>query len=261
MVIMMIKVKQDMTGWIMSEHGVENSKIIVIEQAEDYISPQGYHYAQWLCQCNCGNPNTFIVRGSDLKRGHTLSCGCFCLNSRKRSNIFELDFEDKYGLYGIGYCSNTGTKFYFDMDDYDKIKNYCWHERINGNYHSIEAWNPKTQTKIKMHWLIADKYFDHKDRNALNNRKYNLRPANSAQNSSNRNITNRNKTGIVGVRWDKSRNKWVAHICVNNNKMRLGSFINKDDAIKARLQAEFEYVGEYAPQQHLFEQYGIVNKL
>ena len=30
-----------------------------------------------------------------------------------------------------------------------------------------------------------------------------------------------------------------------------------DDAIKARLNAEAKYFGKFAPQRHLFEQYGI----
>lgn len=42
----------------------------------------GYHYypnskrkTQWLCKCDCGNEITVI--GSDLRNGHTQSCGCF----------------------------------------------------------------------------------------------------------------------------------------------------------------------------------------
>lgn len=34
-------------------------------------------------------------------------------------------------------------------------------------------------------------------------------------------------------------------------------FDNKEDAIRARLQAEKEYFGEFAPQRHLFEEHGI----
>lgn len=30
---------------------------------------------RWLCRCDCGNEK--IVRGSDLRNGHTQSCGCF----------------------------------------------------------------------------------------------------------------------------------------------------------------------------------------
>ena len=42
----MVKVKEDMTGWVMSEHGVSGSRLIVIRQAEDYVSPNGTHYAR-----------------------------------------------------------------------------------------------------------------------------------------------------------------------------------------------------------------------
>lgn len=33
--------------------------------------------------------------------------------------------------------------------------------------------------------------------------------------------------------------------------------IKKDDAIKARLNVEVKYFGEFAPQKHLYKQYGI----
>ena len=64
----------DMTGWIMKEHGVPNSRLTVIEPADDHITTGGNHYTQWLCQCDCGNH--VIVRGAYLRNGNTLSCGC-----------------------------------------------------------------------------------------------------------------------------------------------------------------------------------------
>lgn len=73
----MVKVREDMTGWVMSEHGVSDSRLIVIRQAEDYVSPNGTHYARWLCECNCEEHNQIIARGNDIKSGHTLSCGCY----------------------------------------------------------------------------------------------------------------------------------------------------------------------------------------
>lgn len=41
----------NMTGWKMWEHGVVDSKIIVIDQA-----PSRGGHALWNCKCNCGNP-------------------------------------------------------------------------------------------------------------------------------------------------------------------------------------------------------------
>ena len=255
----MVKVKEDLSGWKMCEHGFPNSRITIIKQAEDYVTQQGGHYARWQCKCNSGNTELFIVNTSELKNGDTQSCGCIRRELNKKYNNYTLNLEDEHGKYGIGYCSNTNKEFYFDLEDYDKIKDYCWYEIDCGEYHTIEAWDCKTNTntQIKMHWLILGKYYDHKDRNALNNRKYNLRKATFTQNSANRSITNRNSSGIIGVGYEKSRKKWYAHIGINNKKIKLGRFVNKEDAIRARLRAERQYFGEFAPQRHLFKEYCI----
>jgi len=73
--------KIDMTGWVMKEHGVPNSRIIVIEEDLEYTkmhiqSKQIY----WKCKCNCGN--IFTASGGNIRNGHTISCGCF----RKETN-------------------------------------------------------------------------------------------------------------------------------------------------------------------------------
>ena len=254
----MVKVKEDMTGWIMSEHGFPNSRLSIIRQAEDYITPQGLHYAQWWCSCSCGNSGNFIRKGADIRCGDVQSCGCLRVDTHKKYNRVVLNLEDEYGEYGIGYCSNTDNEFYFDMDDYDKIKEYCWYEVDCGEYHTMEAYEKTTQSQIKMHWLIVGKHYDHADRNPFNNRKYNLRKATVAQNSANRRILKRNTSGFIGLCWEEKRNKWKTSICVNNKRINLGRFDNKEDAIRARLRAEKEYFGEFAPQQHLFNEYDII---
>ena len=60
----------------------------------------------------------------------------------------------------------------------------------------------------------------------------------------------------MGVGWYKRYDKWRAYIKVDKN-ITLGYFENKDDAIRTRLKAEQKYFGEFAPQKHLYEQYGI----
>jgi hypothetical protein len=80
----MVKVKEDMTGWIMSEHGVIDSRLIIIKQVEDYVSPNGQRQAQYLCKCNCGSNKDIITRAMWLKSGHTKSCGCI-VNEGTRS--------------------------------------------------------------------------------------------------------------------------------------------------------------------------------
>ena len=247
----MVKVREDMTGWVMSEHDVPDSKLTVIEQAEDYVATTGAHYAQWLCECSCSDKTRIILRGNAIKNGNIKSCGCL----RKKRNKYDLS-----GEYGIGFASNTNKEFYFDLEDYDKIKDYCWHESISSNgYHAMTT-QIKTidgRKNIYMHSFLGYAYHDHMDRNPLNNRKNNLRPATHIENSRNRGKPSHNTSGFIGVAWDKTRSRWISYVKLDGKFKKLGRFKNKEDAIKARLEAELKYFGEFAPQQHLFEQYGV----
>lgn len=72
------------------------------------------------------------------------------LGRPKKYNRVILNLEDEYGKYGIGYCSNTNSEFYFDMEDYHNIKNYTWCEHIlQSGYHALEAWDSKTKKSYK----------------------------------------------------------------------------------------------------------------
>ena len=254
----MVKVREDMTGWKMCEHGVPDSMITVLKQVDDYVTPKGQHIAQWIVECNCKDHTQFITTGQSLRSGHTKSCGC--LNTQTLEQMWENNKKyNKYDLsgeYGIGWTSNTNKEFYFDLEDYDKIKDYCWYEgQLSRTYHTIET---RIDNKIvKMHQIIYVKNADHKNRNALDNRKENLRNCTTQENSWNSSVRSDNTSGYIGVSWDKENNKWSARIDIDNKHKRLGRFINKDDAIRARLQAEAKYFGEFAPQRHLFEEYGI----
>ncbi len=43
-----------------------------------------------------------------------------------------------------------------------------------------------------------------------------------------------NTSGVTGVKWDKSRNKWIAEIKFRNKRYFLGRYEKKEDAIEAR---------------------------
>lgn len=258
--IKLVKVKEDITGWIMSEHGVPNSRLKVIRQVEDYIRSNGKHEAQWLCECSCKDHNQIVVRGWCITNGHTLSCGCLSkerlLERSKKYNKYDLS-----GDFGIGWTSNTNQEFYFDLEDYDKIKDYCWCESVKHNrYHSLVTRDPLSGRTIPMHYILECKYYDHINRNPLDNRRVNLRPCTPSENSTNRPIQSNNTSGIIGVGWNKARNKWKARLVTNHQEVHLGYFINKEDAIRARLHAEQKYFKEFAPQRHLFEEYGITEQ-
>lgn len=51
----------------------------------------------------------------------------------------------------------------------------------------------------------------------------------------------RNKSGVKGVCWDKSKRRWEASIGFKGKKIKLGRFKNIEDAKKAREEAEKKY--------------------
>lgn len=51
-----------------------------------------------------------------------------------------------------------------------------------------------------------------------------------------------NKSGVKGVTWDKSRNKWMAHIMVAKKRKQIGRFDTFEEAKEARKKAEDEFV-------------------
>lgn len=67
--------KIDLTGKIFG-------KLTVVEEYPQR-TPQGS--VQWKCQCECGN--TTIVSGDNLRRNHTLSCGCLQKESAQKRVI------------------------------------------------------------------------------------------------------------------------------------------------------------------------------
>lgn len=249
----MVKVKEDLTGRAFG-------RLKVVRQAEDYISNSGKRYARWYVFCSCTPDNEFVVMQNDLKRGRTNSCGCLMIeiSTKNGKRRHETNTYDLSGEYGIGYCHNTKTPFYFDLEDYDIIKDYCWSEYVSSSgYHALRAKDIEAKRMISMHYLIVGTYHDHINRNPLDNRKSNLRKATSLENMKNQSRHKNNTSGVSGVGWHKGIEKWCARIGVDNKMINLGCFNNKDDAIKARLAAEVLYYGDLAPQKHLYQQYGI----
>ena len=254
----MVKTKEDLTG---KKFGRWN----VIKQVDDYVSKSGHRYAQWLCECSCEKHTTKIVRGDSLKNGKSISCGCIhnellieTNKQRRKTNIYSDVLTDEHGEYYIGITLNTNQEFFIDADDLEKINQYCWSEVVdNKGYHSLVTNEPETRKTLKLVWIVYGKNADHADRNPLNNRKYNLRDANTSQQNANQKRQINNTSGVIGVYWSKTNDKWLAAIGVDNKFIYLGYFNKKKDAIIARLKAEKKYYGEFAPQRYLFNKYGI----
>lgn len=217
--------------------GMKFNHLTVIERAENI----GKETA-WLCECDCSNKTRIVVIGNHLKDGHTKSCGCWsrkCASeTMKKYNAYV--FKDDFV---IG-CDCNGNEFYVDLIDFDKIKDICWHKNAEGYFvsgsgqclHRIVMGEPK------------NKRVDHKggEETRWDNRRYNLRISTYSQNNQNKKKQSNNKSGVTGVFWDKSKNKWTPRIRVDGKDIYLGIFDDFNEAVRIRKEAENKYFGEWS---------------
>lgn len=82
---------------------------------------------------------------------------------------------------------------------------------------------------------------DHINHKRDDNRIENLREVNNQENNKNCPIRATNTSGVTGVYWNSQRRKWQAFITINGKVTSLGRFINKDEAIAARLSAAHKH--------------------
>jgi hypothetical protein len=178
-------------------------------------------------------------------------------NERTVDDKNEIVLYDEYAeiiLYNVRSEEIARTKI--DLDDVDKVSNIKWcHSsgRCIGDTNNGGILLSRFVMNVEDSKIIVD----HINRKPLDNRKNNLRLCTIKENSYNASLAKNNTSGIMGVYWDKSRNKFASNISPNDKKVYLGRFENIEDAIIARLKAELFYFGDFAPQKHLFEKYGI----
>lgn len=92
----------DMTGWIMKEHGVPNSRLTVLERA-----PNQGRQVCWNCICDCGKQ--LVIRGDQLRSGIAKSCGCL---QREKAKITCSDTGKKnLGRVSVSRIDLTNKKF------------------------------------------------------------------------------------------------------------------------------------------------------
>lgn len=173
--------------------------------------------------------------------------------------IYDSNEIVEYDTYAEIYLYNKQGvvihKAIIDLEEIERVKGYKW--TFAGHYAKCE------KKGIYLHNFILDYYgeeeIDHKNRNRLDNRKSNLRIVPHSLNSKNIKKPKHNKTGYIGVIWDKERNKWRAEIRCDGKTYHLGRYDDIEEAVRARLIAESKLFGEFSPQRHLFKEYNIPN--
>lgn len=244
----MVKVRKDLTGQ-------KFGRLTVVKQSEDFSNGDRM-VAGWYVFCECNPTHIFSVRQKDLKSGHTKSCGCLVSdNARIVGKLNDGSNQKKYntynltGEYGIGYTLK-GEEFYFDLEDYDKIKNYCWHIDDKGYVVSQNNKIPFYMHRFILNVTDENIVVDHIYHNKNDNRKSQIRLCNNAENCRNAIAGKNNSSGVVGVHFNQERNKWESTIKVNRKGIMLGRFDNIEDAIQCRLEAQDYYFGEFSNKEN-----------
>jgi len=81
---------------------------------------------------------------------------------------------------------------------------------------------------------------DHINRDKFDNRIENLRDVSISENNHNKINPSDNNSGYKGVCFKKNKGKWESTFTIRGNTLFLGIFTDKEDAIKARLEAELK---------------------
>lgn len=120
--------------------GEKYGKLTVISRAENIVVANNLQYACWNCLCDCGG--NVIVKTSDLKRGHTQSCGCLQKErvskvNTKHGGSFDRLYVSVWANM-IQRCTNPKNAFYSDYGGRG-IKIYGgWYDYANFRQWALE---------------------------------------------------------------------------------------------------------------------------
>ena len=125
-----------------------------------------------------------------------------------------------------------------DACDFEWLMQWRWH--LHNGYAKRSVRQNGKRVNIKMHRAIAQRHgldmsntIDHANRDKLDNRLTNLRPASYREQMLNRGKMHNNTSNCIGVIWDKQTRKWRAQITINRKHINLGRFDNLVDASSA----------------------------
>ena len=166
------------------------------------------------CKCECGSVKDY--NADNVIHGKQKSCGCSRRHPRPdiQKNVVGKRFGKLVVIEELGYgrvlckcdCGNT--------------KNVNKGHLLHGEITSCGCVLALSAEKNKQPFL-----FDNTNIAKLTATK----------------ATKRSKSGVRGVCWSEQKGKWRANIGLKNQKIDLGYFSNKADAIAARKAAEEKY--------------------
>lgn len=135
-----------------------------------------------------------------------------------------------------------------DDEDYDKLMSYgSWYANAGKKtvYACVKKQINCKRVTYYMHRIVMgvpdNLVVDHINHNGCDNRKENLRICTHRENTMNITMSSTNKSGVRGVSYSKTANKWHSIIKVCGERIHLGWWNNFEDAVLARREAEKKY--------------------
>lgn len=205
--------------------GKRFGKLTIIEPA--HTDKKSKYY---ICKCDCGNYKT--IRLDNLKYRKTTSCGC--LKYEKH-----ISAGKKFGLL-------TPIEFSYT----DNRKTYWICKCDCGNIKKVRADHLKSGTVVSCGCKKKS------DQNSIFEKQKAgfVDGTNINQIMPDRKMNSNNKTGVKGVSWMPSRQKYRAQITFKRKIYNLGYFDKLEDAAEARKNAEEEMFGGFLQEKDLLKE-------
>lgn len=204
---------------IKNEHvGEKFGKLTIVSDFQQ----NGRRYAE--CKCECGGNKTTLYKS--LKRGDTTSCGCVKLK----------DVSGRVNAYGVKLirrtrkaerrewkclckCPACGKEYEIRLNKFDRTQSCGCVASQRAAQIMKDGWNNVTSKGLVDNtqvFLMLDKK-----------------------------KSRRNTSGTSGVSYNKANNRWMAYIGFQHKLTYLGSYLNIEDAIAARKEAEEKIYGGF----------------
>ncbi len=167
------------------------------------------------------------------------------IKRERGKNIYEDDgINCRILIYGINNVFRG--EVVIDSCAVERCKTVKWFIRFRkGKPTSVAGHTENRRNERMHHYLFGEPpdgfEYDHCNRNALDNKKENVRLCTLTQNQWNRGLTKANHSGVKGVYKPSNWDKWVARITVNCKNISLGRFTKKEEAVMAYNNAVFKY--------------------
>lgn len=190
----------------------------------------------------CGKEQKYLTKGMCHKHYYQFKKYGEVLDSDATTRLdkHKVEVKDNYNEVIVTDSKHNEVKrFKIDKEDTDKVLRIKWSYVTRDD----SFVNRKSNHRLEYYLLDIDKtknkiIFINNDKSDF--RRSNLKIVTIKEYK--KQFKNPNNTsGINGVSFDKSKNRWRAKIFHEGRNINLGTFINKEDAIKARKDAENLY--------------------